>query len=54
MTKIISFLCVLVFSLFFSVSYCFADVIENELNNAYSEESKPNNIKITRMQNMAE
>ena len=46
MTKIISFLCVLVLSLFFTVSYCFADVIGNELNNDFSEESKPNNIKI--------
>ncbi len=46
MTKIISFLCVLVFSLFFTVSYCFADVIGNELNNDSFEESKPNNIKI--------
>ena len=46
MTKIISFLSVLVLSLFFTVSYCFADVIGNELNNDFSEESKPNNIKI--------
>ena len=46
MTKIISFLCVLVLSLFFTVSYCFAEVIGNELNNDFSEESKPNNIKI--------
>ena len=45
MTKISSFLCVLVLSLFFTVSYCFADVIGNELNNDFSEESKPNNIK---------
>ena len=45
MIKIISFLCFLVFSLFFNVSYCFADVIGNELNNDFSEESKPNNIK---------
>ena len=45
MTKIISFLCVLVLSLFFTVSYCFAEVIGNELNNDFSEESKPNNIK---------
>ena len=44
MTKIISFLCVLVLSLFFTVSYCFADVIGNELNNDFSEESKQNNI----------
>ena len=46
MTKIISFLSVLVFSLFFTVSYCFADVIGNELNNDFSEESKLNNVKI--------
>ena len=46
MTKIISFLSVLVFSLFFTVSYCFADVIGNELNNDFSEESKSNNVKI--------
>ena len=46
MTKIISFLCVLVLSLFFTVSYCFADVIGNELNNDFSEESKSNNVKI--------
>ena len=45
MTKIILFLCVLVLSLFFTVSYCFAEVIGNELNNDFSEESKPNNIK---------
>ena len=45
MTKIISFLCVLVLSLFFTVSYCFAEVIGNELNNDFSEESKPNDIK---------
>ena len=46
MKKIISFLCVLVFSLFFTVSFCFADVNVNELNNDFSEQSKPNNIKI--------
>ena len=45
MIKRISFLCVLVFSLFFTVSYCVAEVIGNELNNDFSEESKPNNIK---------
>ena len=44
MKKIISFLCVLVFSLFFTVSYCFADVPGNELNDDFSEESKSNNI----------
>ena len=45
MKKIFSFLCVLVFSLFFTVSYCFADVTRNELINDFSEESKPNNFK---------
>ena len=45
MTKIISFLCILVFSLFFTVSYCFADVTGNKLNNDFSEEFKPNNMK---------
>ena len=44
MKKIILFLCVLVFSLFFNVSYCFADATGNELNNDFSEQSKPNNI----------
>ena len=44
MKKIISFLCLLVFSFFFTVSYCFAEVIGNELNNDFSEESKQNNI----------
>ena len=46
MTRIISSLFVLVFSLFFTINYCFAGVIGNELNNDFSEESKPNNIKI--------
>ena len=45
MKKIISFLCVLVFSFFFNVSYCLADVTGNELNNDFSEEFKPNNMK---------
>ena len=45
MTKIISLLCVLVFSFFFTVSYSFADEIGNELNNDFSEKFKPNNIK---------
>ena len=45
MTKIILFLCVLVLSLFFTVGYSFAEVIRDELNNDFSEESKPNNIK---------
>ena len=45
MIKIISFLCFLVFTLFFNDSYCFAEVTGNELNNYFSEETKPNNIK---------
>ena len=45
MKKIISFLCVLVFSFFFTVSSCFAEVTGNELNNNFSEETKPNNLK---------
>ena len=45
MKRIISFVCVLVFSLFLSVSNCLADGIGSELNNDFSNESKPNNIK---------
>ena len=44
MKTIISFLCVLVFSFFLNVSYCFAEVTGNELNNDFSEETKPNNL----------
>ena len=45
MRRIISSFCVLVFSLFLIVNNCLADEIENELNNDFSSESKPNNIK---------
>ena len=45
MKRIISFICVFVFSLFLSVSNTFADVIGSELNNDLSNDSKPNNIK---------
>ena len=45
MKKIISFLCVLVFSLFFNASYCFAEVNINELNNEFAEESNSDKIK---------
>ena len=45
MKRIISFLSVLVFSLFLSVSNCFADEIGSELNNDFSNKSIPNNIK---------
>ena len=45
MNKIISFLCILVFSFFFTVSYCFAEVIGNELSNDFPEEFQPNNMK---------
>ena len=45
MTKIISLLCVLVFSFFFTISFSFADETGNELNNDYSDKFKINNIK---------
>ena len=45
MKKIISCFCVLFFSFFFTASYCLADVTRNELNNDFTEEFKPNNIK---------
>ena len=45
MKKIISFLFVLVSSIFFTVSDCFAEVTGNELNINFSEEFKPNNMK---------
>ena len=45
MKKIISFVCVLVFSLFLNVGDCLADVNGNKSINNFSEESKPNNIK---------
>ena len=45
MKRIISFVCVLVFSLLLSVSNTLADEIGSELNNDLSNESKTNNIK---------
>ena len=45
MQRIISFLCVLFFSLFLSVSNCLADEIGSELNNDFSNKTIPNNIK---------
>ena len=45
MKRIISFLCILIFSLFSNVSNSFADEIRSEVNNDFSNESKPNNIK---------
>ena len=45
MKRIILFVCALFFSLSFLVSNCLADVIESELNNDLSNESKPNNVK---------
>ena len=45
MKRFLSFLCILVFSLFLSVSYCLADGIGSELNNEFSNKSKPKNIK---------
>ena len=45
MKKIISFVCVLVFSLFLNVVDCLASVNGNESYDNFSQESKPNNIK---------
>ena len=45
MKSIISIVCVFLFSLFLSVSDCLADEISSELNNDFSNESKPNNFK---------
>ena len=45
MKGVISIVCILVFSLFLSVSNSFADVIGSDLNNNFSNESKPDNIK---------
>ena len=45
MKKIISFVCVLVFSLFLNVSNCLADEIGSEFNNDFSKELKSNNIE---------
>ena len=45
MKRIISFLCVLIFSLFFSVSDCLSEEVEYELNNNSSKESNPNIIR---------
>ena len=45
MKRIISFVFVLVFSLFFNISITQADVIGGELNNYLSVESKSNNIQ---------
>ena len=45
MKKVISFLSSLVFLLFLSVSYCSAEGIGGELNNDFSNKSKPDNIK---------
>ena len=45
MKRFLSFLCILVFSLFLSVSYCLADGIGSELNDDLSNKLKPNDIK---------
>ena len=42
MKKTISFVCILVFSLFLNISYCLADQIISKLNNDVSNELKPN------------
>ena len=46
MKRIISIVCVLVFSLFLSINNCLADEIPKELDNDFSIQSKSNNIKI--------
>ena len=45
MKKIISFVFIVVFSLFLSVSDCLADEVSSNLNNNLSNESSSNNIK---------
>ena len=45
MKRIISVVFVLFISLFLSVSYCLADEIGRDLDNNFSMNSKPNNIK---------
>ena len=45
MKRFISFLCVLVFSLFLNVSNCLADETSSEINNDFSNQKKTNNIK---------
>tara|TARA_Y100000991_G_C21677604_1_gene223780 strand:- start:264 stop:509 length:246 start_codon:yes stop_codon:yes gene_type:complete len=45
MKKFISFVYVIVFSLFLSVNDCIADEIASELNNNFSNETKSNDIK---------
>ena len=45
MKRIISFVCVLVFSLFLNVSDCFSDEIGSKLNKDFYKESESNNIK---------
>ena len=45
MKRIISFVFILVFSLFLSFSNCLADEIGSELSNDFSNQSKSNNIE---------
>ena len=45
MKRIISFLCIVVISLFLSVSDCIADEFESQLNNNISADLNPNSIK---------
>ena len=47
MKKVILFVSVLVFSLFMSISNCFADEVGSKLNNNFSKESNTNKIKNT-------
>ena len=45
MKKIISFVCVFVFSLFLSINDCLADEVGGELNYDFSKESNTSNLK---------
>ena len=45
MKSFISFLCSLFFILFLNFSYCLADEFGSELNDDFSNNTKPNNIK---------
>ena len=51
MKRTILFVCVLVFSLFFSLSDCLAEEVGSEINNNLTKESNSNNIKINNNEN---
>ena len=45
MKKIISFVCVFVFSLFLSINVCLADEVRGELNYDFSKEANTSDLK---------